>query len=128
MKTTRSGGRELINLREKLINHLIFSWPILSRLSRSSAVLALIYIDYNCNMALDAPGFVIRITFLDFRKAYDLIDHNILVDNFCKISIRPALVTWLASYLSDRNQVTKFGSELSDRYRLHLLIIQMVCP
>ncbi len=66
-------------------------------------------------MALDTPGFVIRIMFLDFRKAYDLIDHNILLENCCKIGIRPALVTWLASYLSGRTQVTKFGTQVSDR-------------
>ena len=52
---------------------------------------------------------------LDFRKAYDLIDHNILLENCCKIGIRPALVTWLASYLSGRTQITKFGTQVSDR-------------
>ena len=45
---------------------------------------------------------IIRIMFLDFRKAYDRIDHNIMLENCCKIGIRPALVTWLASYLSGR--------------------------
>ena len=53
--------------------------------------------------------------FLGFRKAYDLIDHNIMLENCCKIGIRPALVTWLASYLSGRTQVTKYGSEISDK-------------
>ena len=70
-------------------------------------------------MALDAPGSVIRIMFLDFRKAYDLIDHNILQENCCRIGIRPSLVTWLASYLSDRTHVTKYGSELSDKLSVH---------
>ena len=83
--------------------------------SGSSAVLALIYLVHKWHMVLDTPGFVIRILFLDFRKAYDLIDHNILLENCCKIGIRPALVTWLASYLSGRTQITKFGNEVSDR-------------
>ena len=43
------------------------------------------------HVALDTPGSVIRIMFLDFRKAYDLIDHNIMLENCCKIGIRPAL-------------------------------------
>ena len=30
------------------------------------------------HVTLDTPGSVIRIMFLDFRKAYDLIDHNIV--------------------------------------------------
>ena len=83
--------------------------------SGSSAGLALIYLVHKWHMALDTPGFVIRIMFLDFRKAYDLIDHNILLENCCKIGIRPALVTWLASYLSGRTQITKFGTQVSDR-------------
>ena len=87
--------------------------------SGSFPVFALIYLVHKWHMALDTPGFVIRITFLDFRKAYDLIDHNILLDNCCKIGIRPALVTWLALYLSDRIQVTKFVSELPDRLAVH---------
>lgn len=87
--------------------------------SGSSAVLALTYLVHKWHMALDSPGFVIRITFLDFRKAYDLIDHNILLKNCWKIGIRPALITWLASYLSGRTQVTKYGSEVSDRLEVH---------
>ena len=57
--------------------------------------------------------------FLDFRKTYDLIDHNIMLENCSKIGIRPALVTWLASYLSGRTQVTKYGSEISDKRMVH---------
>ena len=57
--------------------------------------------------------------FLDFRKAYHLIGHNIMLENCCKIGIRPALVTWLASYLSGRTQVTKYGSEISDKRIVH---------
>ena len=41
------------------------------------------------------------------------------MDNCCKIGIRAALFTWLASYLSERIQVTKFGSELSDGLAVH---------
>ena len=57
--------------------------------------------------------------FLDFRKAYDLIDHNIMLENCCKIGIRPALVTRLAFYLSGRTQVTKYGSDISDKRIVH---------
>ena len=87
--------------------------------SGSSAILALINLVHKWHVALDTPGSVIRIMFLDFRKAYDLIDHNIMLENCCKIGIRPALVTWLASYLSGRMQVTKYGSEISDKRMVH---------
>ena len=79
----------------------------------SSAVLALVHLSHRWNKALELPQRVIRIVFLDFRKAFDLIDHNILLDNCCKIGVRPGLIGWLASYLSKRRQVTRFGDEYS---------------
>ena len=54
---------------------------------------------------MDTPDKVIRIIFLDFRKAFDLIDHNVLLENCCKIGVRPALIGWLSSYLYNRSQV-----------------------
>ena len=80
--------------------------------------LALTYLVHKWHVTLDSPGSVLRM-FLDFRKAYDLIDHNIMLENCCKIGIRPALVTWLASYLSGRTQITKYGSEVSDKRIVH---------
>ena len=58
---------------------------------------------------------VIKIVFLDFRKAFDLIDHNVLLENCNNIGIRPAVLSWLASYLSGRSQVTRYGNEISNR-------------
>ncbi len=41
---------------------------------------------------MDETQRVIRIVFLDFRKAFDLIDNNKLLENMCNIGVRPALV------------------------------------
>ena len=88
--------------------------------SGSWSVLALIYLVYKWHAALDSPGSVVRIMFLNFRKAYDLIDLNIMLEICCKIGIRPALVTtWLASYLNGRTQITKYGSKVSDKCIAH---------
>ena len=65
---------------------------------------------------MDNPNKVIRIVFLDFRKAFDLIDHNVLLDqNGNNIGIRPAVLSWPASYLSGRSQITRYGNEMCDR-------------
>ena len=61
---------------------------------------------------MDTSDKVIRIIFLDFRKAL-IIDHNVLLENCCKIGVRPALIGWLSSYLCNRSQLTKFENELS---------------
>ena len=67
---------------------------------------------------MDNPNKVIRIVFLDFRKAFDLIEHNVIFENCNNIGIRLAVLGWLASYLSGRSQVTRYGNEISDRVAL----------
>ena len=57
---------------------------------------------------------VIRIVFLDFRKAFDLIDHNRLLENTKEMAVRSVLIRWFASYLNERSHFTQFGKEASD--------------
>ena len=80
----------------------------------TSAVQALIYLLHKWHSAMRTPGKVIRIVFLDFRKAFDLVDHNKLLETFTGIGVRPALVCWFASYLHGRSQFTSFQGEQSD--------------
>ena len=63
-------------------------------------------------------GKVIRIIFLDYRKAFDLIEHNKLLKNCEKIGVRPILISWLGSYLRNRTQVPKFGKEYSQEVQV----------
>ena len=46
-------------------------------LAGSSVVLTLVYLVHNWYKSMENTGKVVRISFLDFRKAYDLINHNI---------------------------------------------------
>ena len=64
--------------------------------------------------AMENPDTVIRVIFLDFTKAFDLIDHDSLLSDLEKIGVRPALLPWLASYLSQRQQRVKFDRKLSN--------------
>ena len=63
---------------------------------------------------MDEMQRVIRIVFLDFRKAFDLIDHNKLLENIKEMVVRSVLIRWLASYLNERSHFTQFGKEASD--------------
>ena len=62
---------------------------------------------------------IVRITFLDFRKAFDLIDHNRLLQNFNDIGIRPDLIGWFASYLQGRLQITSHHGGKSERMEIN---------
>ena len=61
--------------------------------------------------AMDMPQRVIRVIFLDFRKAIDLIDQNILLENMRTIGIRQSLIKWFATYLKNRSHFTTVGKD-----------------
>lgn len=44
--------------------------------------------------------------FLDIRKAFDSLKHNILLDKLHRYGFRGKIHDWFASYLNDRSQVT----------------------
>ena len=47
-------------------------------------------------------------------KAFDTINHGILLNKLLDIGISLSSVAWFTSYLSDRRQVVRINSELSD--------------
>ena len=84
-----------------------------------SAVLALIFQLHKWYLAMGNDEKVVRITFLDFRKDFDLIDHNRLFQNFNDIGIRPGLIRWFASYLQGLSQITSHHGVKSERMEIN---------
>lgn len=62
---------------------------------------------------LDTPGAV-RILSTDYSKAFDKINHDIILKAMADFRISKAAVTWVANYLSDRSQRVQIGSALSN--------------
>lgn len=52
--------------------------------------------------------------FLDIKKAFDTVDHTILLDKLFNIGIRGVSHEWFKSYLSDRKQCVRINSILSE--------------
>lgn len=69
--------------------------------------------------ASDTTGTNIRILLLDFRKAFDLIDHNILLAKLCSLGVPSVLLRWVHAFLMDRNQRIKIGETTSDWCHVH---------
>ena len=66
---------------------------------------------------LDAGGSV-RTMFVDFRKAFDHVDHNLLISKLLSYDIPHCIIRWVHSYLSHRRQRVRVNGELSAWTRL----------
>ncbi len=66
--------------------------------------------------ATDKPGTAIRSVLFDFRKTFDLIDHNILVNEVVSLDLSTPTKNWILD-LIDRNCVTlRNGAVRMERY------------
>ena len=60
-------------------------------------------------------GNLTGVSFLDFRKAFDLVNHAILIDKLKCYNFDQTAIQWLSSYLSKRSQSVQIGSAHSAR-------------
>ena len=61
--------------------------------------------------ATDGNGDSVRVLLLDYRKAFDLIDHKILVKNLRQVDIPSSVINWIIDFLSGRSQRVKLGKD-----------------
>ena len=73
---------------------------------------ALIAIQHKWMEILDDRGSV-RALFVDFRKAFDIINHNVLFSKLSNFNIPHCLLKWFVSYLSLRCQRVRVGHQVS---------------
>jgi len=56
--------------------------------------------------------------FVDFSKAFDHVDHNVLIDKMVALGLPDVIVRWMCAFLRDRRQRVKIGNVLSDWLQL----------
>ena len=52
----------------------------------------------------DASKCVVKVFLLDFAKAFDLIDHNILLRKLTYLNVPVTILNWIKSLLTERRQ------------------------
>ena len=57
---------------------------------------------------------VTRLVFVDFRKAFDVINHNLLLKKLSVYGASPHSVAWFRWYLEERRQFVKLGHITSE--------------
>jgi len=59
------------------------------------------------------------IIFLDIRKAFDTVNHDILIQKLKHYGIKDTALSWFRSFLTDRFQQTRVGSRISSVHPLN---------
>ena len=81
--------------------------------SQHSTETALLHLTNQCLVNMD-KGHINGVLFLDLKKAFDTVDHEILISKLELNGVRGNALQWFSSYLSGRKQVCKINHELSN--------------
>ena len=68
---------------------------------------------YKWYEATDILNNYVQVVLLDFSKAFDLINHHVLLEKLRLFGISPNIVRWLVAFLLDRTQKVRIGNEYS---------------
>ena len=79
---------------------------------RSSTTQALISIIHQLSSLTDGNGALVRLALLDFKKAFDLVDHHILKRKLETLDMPSWVVFWVIDFLTDRQQRVKLGNDV----------------
>ena len=69
-------------------------------------------VDY-VSQALEDSDFVIGV-FLDFSKAFDTVNHQILLAKLEHMGIRGEAYDWISDYLKERKQYVMYDGQMSE--------------
>uniref|UniRef100_A0A672FN99 Reverse transcriptase domain-containing protein n=1 Tax=Salarias fasciatus TaxID=181472 RepID=A0A672FN99_SALFA len=89
--------------KNKILNESQYGF----RSKRSTALALLDSVEEIAN-SLENKMYTIGI-FLDLQKAFDTINHDILIDKLERYGIRGRVLDWVKSYLTDRKQFVQLG-------------------
>ena len=64
--------------------------------------------------------------FLDFSKAFDTVNHDILLDKLCHYGVRDNAFDWFRSYLSGRRQFVTYNGVSSSTKQSHVGFLRVL--
>ena len=114
----------------KLLEGFVFKWLsqiVLPQLhpcqfggiKDSSATHLLVRLIHEWLLATESPKTFVRSCLVDFSKAFDRIDRNILIGKLRDMNVPPILLKWCAEFLKSRFQRTEIGHAKSSWKVIH---------
>ena len=84
---------------------------------QSSTTHALINLIHQWSKAADGTSSDVRVLIMDHRKAFDLIDHSLLITKLKGYSINPCIINWICDFLMDRQQRVKMENDIFSEWK-----------
>ena len=66
--------------------------------------------DWLMNILLAGAWESERTALLDYRKAFDLVDHHLLIAKLFSLGVKPTIVNWIIDFLRNRQQRVKLNN------------------
>jgi hypothetical protein len=99
----------------KLYDHLLSSISIHQHGFMKGRSAATNLSDYTSFILLEMEkGNQVDAVYTDFSKAFDKVDHGLLVHKLSKIGVNGSLLNWISSYLTNRKQFVRINNTRSD--------------
>ena len=76
---------------------------------KSSTAIALISMIHRWSTAIDGNRAVTRSILFGYRKAFDFIDHSIVIQNLSELEIPYSIINWISDFLTNRYQRVKLA-------------------
>ena len=102
----------LSKLAEKYVVEVFVKPAVLAKIDsqqfgtipNSSTTHALFDMTHSWLNSTDGNGATTRVVLFDFRKAFDLTDHTILVNKLCSYSLPSQVLSWIVDFLQESQQ------------------------
>ena len=111
----------------KLVNHLEINHLLHQNQygfqHNKSTIHHLLHLTNHIAQELNSKQFCIGV-FLDLKKAFDVVSHNILLKKLEKLGIKGLTLKWFESYLSNRKQCVEIGGVSSSSKNLDISVLQ----
>ena len=79
---------------------------------------------FNLVYSLRSQGYLVLVLYLDISKAFDMVNHQLLIGKLASYGVENPLLAWFDSFLSNRHQIVKINSSLSNAVPVRSGVIQ----
>ena len=82
-----------------------FSFHSVKIIPMTTLVIVIEFLDVIYNNVQE--GRLSGVLFLDLKREFDTVDHNVVISILSKLNMSPEVLNWFHSYLTPRHQVTR---------------------